>query len=339
MSEIVEMLKRDVYLMSPSMGWFRGRYALPKSEVTVKVSQTTVDPDRLSGNSFRVMTNTWPVRAAGGSWYKYFAALEAEKSRMFEPYIAWHVRGTYVVPTTERRRLVREFYGELERTDDGSLEPVYDDSLLAEGQSLAFKFRQAVKEFAQEYPKIVRDLSGQIDGNLGKMILPRLPKPENVADKFHLRLGVLGISDFRDSNGATADEYDEICRQATKQQVEDSIRSLISEPRRQLAEALAGIVSKMETGARITSKSFGEVFAALDGLQRYSFMAGDEFNARMAEFRRELDPDGDRHVPTGEVIGERFRRVASQMITDMEDDAQIEETFSQFGGGLRHFSM
>ena len=326
-----------VFLVCPSMGWWRGMFPLPKDDVKIQIQGVELDQDRLTRNSLRLLRKDGPFNRAGQPWVSVFSSLEGERQAMFaDGYIQFAVRGVYCVPKNKYHHLMARLYGKLEPDEKGVQRPVYDSSIPSdEPQSLAYRFNLAADEFAQDFPQIAEAIKAELKNHEWKLVEKYLPSPKSIRSRFYIHVNLLGLSNVTLTEAAELSEYSravtEMTAQAARARVQQAIETMVAEPRQQLADALSHL-TEVARGGHANARSYGRVREAIEKLRTYEFLSNDDIHRRLSELETRLVETPAARLSSDADVRDQFESFAGEVVRELTDATAQEADASAFSG-------
>lgn len=107
-----EALEQRVLLISPTLGWWVGRYQLPRKNTEVTTGGQTARKTDITTPCAVLMTDSYPVDSEGKSWKKRFTKINSKLSTIKEKFsVPFPIKGVRIIPKSRGREFMSELYG------------------------------------------------------------------------------------------------------------------------------------------------------------------------------------------------------------------------------------
>lgn len=363
-----QALQNSVILVSPSIGWWRGRYHL--HDVRTAAGDKNLSEDDVTTPQAKLLTTSHPLDDDGVPWLKRFQKAGQKLEKIKQRYsLPFSLSGVRLVPKNRGADFLAAIYGptvgklrscwdRAEAPEGSSMHdvdqqlqearrrygenvandtPVYDLSKDDTDQSPAYELFIAAEEFCQNWDRIRRQLEEHSDVySLVKDSLPQTGR--ELRSKFYLT--VLPI-ELAGSTGAESTDYDtlqqhsDIVREACRRCVEDAIETMVAVPRQQLSESLSGLLALMQRGGKVTAKSFKPIRAAIEQIRLFDCVADNVLLRQIHRLEAELEDTSPQELASNERVAAQFSDVVRELdkdITSAEAQAAVRD---RFGGNAR----
>lgn len=370
-----EALEQRVLLLCPTMGWWKGMYQLPNQSTEVVSDGHTINSDDVTTPRAKLMTDAYPLDQAGTPWKKRFQKLESRLGSLKEEYsVPFPITGVRIVPKSRGQELLDRLYGltlgqlrrqliearqsdrsaamELERQidqieQDAELNhervhdstPVYDPS--KQVQSIAYELYEASREFCRNWSTIRSEIASR--NEVFQRVASRVPeRPSDMRSRFYLDVVPVELAGGVDSRTVTQEDlaqHRQLVQDACRRRVDEAIEEMVRGPRRQLAEALAGLQGLIARDGRVTSKSFAPVRAAIAKLRSFSFVADEQLLGQLSSLERQLNITNPGSLDSTTAANSGFAAALESAMHDIQDARRQATDMDEFGRGTRAITL
>lgn len=375
-SHLLRALEEHVILFSPTLGWWEGRYQLPKKRTTVELGGREVTRGITTPRTI-MLDDTCPVDSQGVPWRKRLQGINSRKTALVEKYsIPFPIRGVRMVP----KRVAGEFFRELFGLTLGDLQsrcrqlvaegrensdecrdldariaavyrsdpdaerytPVYDPD--REEQSVAYDFYQATLEFVGGLDSVLQQVQANLDEDVWQAVEHKVPKrPAAMRAKFHLDgvpVEIAGGNRGSEVSLGALEQYRGLVQDSIRRKVSEAVEALISNPLDQLAEALGNLNDLIARDGRVTERSFGPVRDALQKIQMFAFAIRDEDILRqLNELEQGLNNTSARNLDSVTAARNGFSRLLNDTLSVIEDAERRASGIEEFGREFRALDL
>lgn len=364
-------LERYVILLSPTIGWWEGRYQLPKTDTTVSLSGKQLQKGVTTPRTV-LITDEWPQDQQGVAWKKRFDAILLRKDKFIESHSEpFPIRGVRQVPRAAAPLLFRELFGltlgDLEARqrklkesggDTAAIDkqiqdihvrdpfadvftPVYDIS--REQQSIAYEFYETTQAFLADLPNVVKQIREQIAPEVWTAIQHKVPKTRGeMRAKFHIDIvpvEIAGGTSPEEVHIADLEEHHGVVMAAVRRKVEEAVENLVAGPREQLADALGNLKELIERDGRVTEKSFRPVREAIAKIRLFDFVANEELMAEIGRLEQRMDVTVPKNLNSQSAAQNGFSSALDSLLTEVQDADRQAGLVASFGRELRGIQL
>lgn len=365
-----QSLQQRVLLLSPTLGYWRGIYQIPKSKTEVLVSGETIEKGDVTTPRAKLMTEKYPKDRQGTAWLKRFRDIENAKNRVIEQMsVKFPIHGVRIIPksagghffdamfgdtvgslrrkmrrlresadATERDRntadqienRLREAFGARFTEINGDV-PMYDPE--RETQSVAYQLHLAAEEFVGDLPTIL----GQIEHNNKTYAEVKAKIPIKIGEmraKFYLDCAPIEISggtDPQNINEADLADHQDLVRAAVHRHVHEAVENMVRGPREELARALAGVQDLVASDGRVTKKTFEPVRRAIAKIRLFDCVANDDLLRSMSELERRLDATVPTSLTSTTAATNGFSAAIEAFKQEVADEQRVAADVAFFG--------
>lgn len=282
-----QFLQQRVLLLAPSFGCWRGQYVISEDHVDVRVDNTTVREGDVTAPRSNLMKETCPLDQNGKPWKKRFSDIEGQQKRLIATYsVQFPITGVRIIPKARGR----EFFARLLGPVDSDGTPIGEPGVPLSEQSIAYQLRVAANEFCDSLDDIYNQIARN-NPQVWENVKGRVPNAHDMRRKFTVDAVPIELAGGEASQLTAEDlaTHHATVRDACQRKVEEAIETMVSGPRAELAEALAGLQELINRDGRVTPKSFGPVRAAIAKMRLFDFVADDTLLAQIGQLERRLD--------------------------------------------------
>jgi len=371
-----DALEQSVILLSPTVGWWKGQYQLPRNSTETTTGGHVVDSDDVTTPRAKLMQDAYPLDRAGVPWKKRFQAIDNRLNRLKSEFsVPFPVTGVRIVPKAAGRAMLERLYGltfgQLKRqlqaaTDENRysietmrLQRQYDEAVRLEGenppdstplydsskgdfeQSIAYDLHVAAKEFCADWPRIREQLAEKND--VFRYVESRIPHSGSVMrGKFYLEvvpIELAGNSGGTVIDNAALEAHHDVVQEACRRKVEEAIESMVSGPRQQLAAALAGLQDVIARDGKVSTKSFAPVHAAIAKIRLFDFVANDELLAQINAMERRLETTAAKTLDSTTAATSGFSSAIDALMTEVQNETKAAADIDAYGRAPRGISF
>lgn len=306
-ARVIEKVLRHVLIVAASTHYWRGSNQIEEAEVNVK-GVGKVDAAVTSNARWKLLPPAWRER---------FHAIETAVRRLVDSHhaIPFPIPGVRFVPIARAEGLFAGLRGAQARME-----------ALAE-------------EFASEanYAAMRTALRSSLDNDdAWSMVEKLLPTRHALKSKCRVTWVVVPIGTPAEDALADPAGYVREAREATRQMIAESVCTLLTEPRREIAEAVGNLVNLLEKEGKraVRSASLNNVIAAFDKLRSYEFLADDDLLAKMKTAERELKGLTPQDLNADAGVAKGLAKVLRTVVASAGDAESPLATFNRFNRSL-----
>lgn len=360
-------LERHVMLLSPTMGYWKGMYQLPRKETNVEVAGEQVNNKDITVPRSKLITETYPVDREGVAWKKRFQKIESRKNSIIDRMsLPFPIHGIRIIPKKAGARFFRELFGEtigslrqrlrkaeatgrtaeargiqhrlaaLDADNLPNTTPLRNPELGDQAQSIAYMMRVAGDEFVDQLPDIIEQI--RRNNNTFHLVENKIPEAGQMRSRFYIDCVPIELAGRPETASVTEldlEEHQDLVRSAVSRHVEEAIETMIREPREELARTLAELEQLIARDGRVRSNSFNQVREAIAKIREFDFVANPVLLRRMTE----LDQLLGAHVPTSldsvSAAANGFTAAIQGFRAEVEDAQRMDADIEEFGRPTR----
>jgi CRISPR/Cas system CSM-associated protein Csm2 small subunit len=125
--------------------------------------------------------------------------------------------------------------------------------------------------------------------------------------------------------------HDVLVRDATRRKVEEAIESMIEAPRRQLADALAGLRDVITRNGKVSTKSFKPVYEAIRKIRAFEFACNAELMAEMQKLEGRMGITVAKTLDATTSAQSGFTGALDALMTEVADEEKAARDQQAFG--------
>ena len=358
-------LQARVFLLSPTLSYWRGSYQLSRQKAGVTINGEAVDGNSVTVPHSVLLGKASPVDGSGKPWKSRLQGIESLHTAIVNKYsIAFPIRGVRIVPKASGAAFFAEMIGptvgalraaikadtstpdeintaktrlELTMSQAGEFgvketTPVFDP--LAERQSAAYELWAAAIEFCNSLPTIFEQIQRTVDPVVWADTSKRIPQtPRAMWAKFGMDLLPIEIAGGEPQELTTADmqQYGDVLRSACTRKVEEAIEAMVAEPRAQLAAAVTDLQELLARDGRVTTKSFNPIRAAIEKIRAFEFVADASLLAKIDTMQQQLTGAVPSALTAASSVSNGLMAVLDAVKTEALDEARAATAITNFG--------
>lgn len=363
-----EALERNVLLVCPSIGWWRGMYQLPATKTDITVAGAIVAKNDATLPRAKLMTKAWPKDSRGNSWTKRFTKIESRLSAIKERYsLPFPIQGVRIIPKAKGFDFLQEIYGytvgsmphyietclhkghsyraeRLQHEYDHAVQanpnlpkstPLRDPA--AEKQSIAYDLYQAADEFVADLPGVLQQI--KTNSSVYALVEDKIPKRgEAMRSKFRLDIIPIELAGSA-SQELGIDElsvHQDVVRETTHRRVEEAIEAIIAEPRNQLVKELAHLEQIVGRDTqKITTKTMAPLRAAIEKIRMFDFVANEDLLRQIQDLECRVNNADLRAMQHNTAAAVMLREAIAEVRHDVDNANKLAADIQQFGRATR----
>jgi hypothetical protein len=337
-----QLLQQRVLLLAPTFGWWRGYYQLSDKRVKIKLDDKEVSGGDVTTPRSILMKDDCPKDSEGKAWKKRFLEVERKEKSLIESFsVAFSVNGVRLVPKSRARELFEKLIGPIDQ--NGVPQPQMQDGrpLPLDQQSVAYQLRYTALEFCRNLPSIIEQIRHS-NPDVWEAVEGRVPQTyDEMLDKFYVDAVPIELAGGTGSEVTQADlaDHEVVVREACRRKVEEAVEEMVSAPRQDLAEALAGLQELIARDGRVTSKSFNPVRNAIAKIRLFDFVANEDLMAQIDSLEHRLNITTASTLDRVTAASSGFAAALQAVQTEISDARRQSEDIERFGRDLRGIDL
>lgn len=360
-----EALEKRVLLLAPTIGWWQGRYQLPRNQATVVVDDHEVEQASVTVPCVKLLNKQYPTDRDGMSWLKRFQTIASLEKDVIGRYsVTFPIRGVRIIPKKAGAAFFHELFGltlgearirfqkaaqegngPLARRLDAAIEetvqrdayanrstPVFDAD--RERQSVARQLYEAAEEFCDDLPRIMEQIRQHTDTVAWSKVQHKIPhRRDDMRKKFYLDATPIELAGGLSQEVTAADlaDHNDVIREACRRKVEEAIEEMVAGPREELAAALARLQTLIASEGRVTEKSFAGVRAAIAKIRLFDFAANPGLLKQITDIEYRLNATVPSELTPVVAAESGFASALAAWQDEVTNAQQRAEDLSRFG--------
>lgn len=247
-----------------------------------------------------------------------FNTLEAEARNTLAKYsVPFSMHGVYIVPISKADELFTKLKAIRDKLDD------YVSNLYSD----------------EAYAAILEEIEKEVGSNVAALesIKKVFPSKEEIKKKYGIVWAIAPIGspnvDFEDPS-----EFIQEAREATNKLVMNSVESMLTQPRKEVADAINNLLELLEKNKKgskgsVRKASLDNIKEAFDKLRSFSFLADDALLEAMKDAEEQLDIE-PKKLNSDAAAAENLSKVLRAISEVAENNNATIETFNRFTRGI-----
>lgn len=310
-------LDQCVELVAVNCHRWLGQYTLPTEQTTLSFDGQVVETDDVAASTAKFFTKTSPVDEDGQPWKRQFDSIyTCVRNKISNFTIPFTVDSLRWLPTEKELQFVDEI------------------------ESCRTELTELVDRFTDQYASAREQVRERMTPSVWAAIAPKLPTVENL--EYRYRIDVLPLHIAPPETNYTLDSLRQrhnIINESIQRAVNNSIDSIIREPRKELIETLRNVDSIVKAGGRLTSRSFNAVHNAIQKLRNFNFMADAEVENWMTNLEEHLNEVAPKSIREDAEIRSTFSDMLSNTMSCLNDELKIAAQVQSLGQSFRTLEL